>query len=62
MAVKINHIHSVESTVALDVTWAHKVHLMDVVAAQGLGKVRVLDTLGGIACFFLRALPASGFG
>ena len=62
MAVKIDHIHGVESTVTLDVTWAYEIHLMDVVTARGFGEVRILNTLGGVARFFLRALPASGFG
>ena len=62
MAVKIDHIHGVESTVTLDVTWAYEIHLMDVVAARGFGEVRILNPLGGVACFFLQALPALGFG
>ena len=52
MAVKIDHIHGVESTVTLDVTRAYEIHLMDVVAAQGFSKIWVLDTFGGISSFF----------
>ena len=52
VAVQINHIHRVKSAGAFDVAGANKIHLMDVVAAQGFGKVRVLDPFGGISRFF----------
>jgi hypothetical protein len=48
MAVQIDHVQGVKSAVSLDVTGSHKIHLMDVVAAQGFGKIRIFNPFGGI--------------
>src|ERR1035438_3982714 len=55
MAVQINHIHRIKSTVTLDVAGANKIHLMDVVAAQGF--VDVLQRLK-IVGFWIQAATA----
>ena len=52
MAEQVNDIQRMESTVILDVARSHQVHLVDVVASQGLGEVRVFDPFGRIGSFF----------
>ena len=52
MAEQVNDIQRIESTVILDVAWPHQVHLVDVVASQGLGEVKVFYPFGRIGCFF----------
>ena len=52
MAEQVNDIQRIESTVIFDVAWPHQVHLVDIVASQDLGEVRVFDTFGRIGCFF----------
>lgn len=52
MAEQVNDIQRMESTIIFDVARPHQVHLVDVVASQGLGEVRVFDPLGGVGCFF----------
>jgi len=52
MAEQVNDIQRIESTVIFDVAWPHKIHLVDVVASQGLGEVRVFDPFGHIGSFF----------
>lgn len=52
MAEQVNNIQRIESTVIFDVARPHQVHLVDVVASQDLGEVRVFDPLGRISCFF----------
>jgi hypothetical protein len=53
VTVKVHNIQRVEPPVALYVARSYKVHLMNVVAAEGLGKVRVFDPFGVHKQFFL---------
>ena len=52
MTVQIDHIQGVKSAVSLDITGTHKVHLVDIIAAQGFGKIRILNPFGRISGFF----------
>ena len=52
MAEQIYDIQRIESTVIFDVARPHQVHLVDIVASQGFGEVRVFDPFGRIGCFF----------
>lgn len=52
MAEQVDDIQRIESTVIFDVARSHQVHLVDIVAAQSFGEVRVLDPFGHIGCFF----------
>ena len=52
MAEEVNDIQRIESTVIFDVARPDQIHLVDVIAAQGLGEVGVFDSFGRIGCFF----------
>ena len=52
MAEQVNDIQRIESTVIFDIAWPHQVHLVDIVASQSFGEVRVFDPFGCIGCFF----------
>ena len=57
-AEQVDYVHRIESAVAFDVTRSYEVHLVDIVAAQGLGEIGILDALADIGLFFLTS-PSS---
>jgi hypothetical protein len=52
MAVKIDDVEGIESSVVLDVPGAEEVGLMDVVAPQRFPKIRIFHSFGLIRSFF----------
>ena len=52
MTVEIHDMKRKEAAVVLDVSRSQEICLMDVVESQGLGKVGVFHSLGGIRSFF----------
>ena len=52
MTVKIHHIKGVESTISFDVTGPHQIGLVDVVKAQSLSEIGILDAFRRIRGFF----------
>ena len=52
MATHINHVERVKLSVSFDVPGTHEVRLVDVVTAECLPEVRILDSLGYIGGFF----------
>ena len=52
MAVEIDDIERIEPPIALDISRSDEVCLMDMVAPQGLGEIRVFHPFGGIGSFF----------
>jgi len=52
MATHIDYIERVELSVSFDVPGTHEVRLVDVVTAECLPEVRILDSLGYIRGFF----------
>jgi hypothetical protein len=52
MAVKIDDVKGIESSVVLDVPGAEEVGLMDVVEIQGFSKIGVFHSFGLVRSFF----------
>ena len=52
MTVKIHDIEGKETAVVLDITGAHQIGLMNIVASQGVPEIGVRHSFGGIRCFF----------
>jgi hypothetical protein len=52
MAVKIDDVEGIESSVVLDVPGAEEVGLMDVVAPQRFPEIGVLHSFGLVRSFF----------
>ena len=52
VAAQIHDIETVKASIALDVSGAYEIGLMDIVEPQGLGKIRIFHSLGGIRSFF----------
>ena len=52
MTVKIHHIEGVESTISFDVTGSYQIGLVDVVKAQSLSEIGILDAFRRIRGFF----------
>ena len=52
MAVKIDDVERKEPPVALDISRSDEIGLVDIVAPQGIGEIRVFHPLGGIRSFF----------
>ena len=52
MAEQVDDIQRIESAVIFDVARPHQIHLVDVVASQSFGEVRVFDPFGRIGSFF----------
>lgn len=48
---QIDNVHRIESAVAFDIARPHKIHLVNVVAAQSFDEVRVFDPFRHIGCF-----------
>jgi hypothetical protein len=52
MTVKIHDIEGKEAAIVLDITGAHQIGLMDIVASQGVPEIGIRHSFGGIRCFF----------
>ncbi len=52
MAIKIDYIEGIEFAIALDVTRADEIGLVNVVNVEGFPKIGILDPFGGVASFF----------
>jgi hypothetical protein len=52
MRVKVDHIEREESAIALDVAGANEIALMDIVPAQRLPEVGIINPFGGVRSFF----------
>ena len=52
MTIEIHHIERVESAIPFDVTGTHQIGLVDVVKAQSLSEIRILDPFRRIRGFF----------
>ena len=52
MAVKVDDVKGIESSIVLDVPRAEEVDLVDVVEPQGISEIRVFHSLGLIRSFF----------
>jgi hypothetical protein len=52
MTVKIHDIEGKESAVVLDITGAHQIRLMNIVASKGISEIGVRHPFRGIRCFF----------
>jgi len=52
MAVKVDDVKRIESSIVLDVSGAQKIGLMDIVEPQSFPQIRVFDSLGLVRSFF----------
>ena len=52
MAKKIDDVKGIESAIALDVTRADEISLVNVVNAEGFSEIGILDPFGGVSSFF----------
>jgi hypothetical protein len=52
MAEKIDDVKGIKFTIALDVTRADKIGLMNVINVEGLPEIGILDPFGGVSSFF----------
>lgn len=52
MTVHIHHMKGVEPAIAFDVTGPHQIGLVDVVKAQSLSEIGILDAFRRIRGFF----------
>jgi hypothetical protein len=52
VAEEIDDVERIETTIVLDISWAHKIRLMDMVESQRLCEIRVVDPFGEIRSFF----------
>jgi hypothetical protein len=52
VAVEIDNVERIETTIVLDISWAHEIRLMDMVDFQRLCEIGILDPFGEIRSFF----------
>jgi len=52
VSVEIDDVERIETTIVLDISWAHKIRLMDMVESQRLCEIGVVDPFGEIRSFF----------
>jgi len=52
MAEKIDDVKGIKFTIALDVTRADKIGLVNVINVEGLPEMEILDPFGGVSSFF----------
>jgi hypothetical protein len=52
MAEKIDNVKGIESAIALDVTRADEIGLMNVVNVESFPEIGILDPFGGVSSFF----------
>jgi hypothetical protein len=52
VAVEIDNVERVETSIVLDISWAHEICLMDMVDFQRFCEIRILDSFGEIRSFF----------
>jgi hypothetical protein len=52
VAVEIDNVERIETTIVLDISWTHEIRLMDMVDFQRLCEIGILDPFGKIRSFF----------
>jgi len=52
MAVKVDNMKRIETSIVLDIAGAEKIGLVDVVDGQGFAEIGIFHPLGGVGSFF----------